>query len=99
MGTLIKEQRIVTDSWRSLERGPQGGLPEVPTQGDVVVPLALWLARGMAGWMRQWTQLLTPASGSAMPPPPNPGPGRWSEPLTVLLAQMTWPHLEPRMTL
>ena len=45
MGTLIKEQRIVADSWRLLERGPQGELPEVPTQGDVVVPLALWLAR------------------------------------------------------
>ena len=45
MGTLIKEQRIVADSWRLLERGPQGERPGVPAQGDVVVPLALWLAR------------------------------------------------------
>jgi uncharacterized protein (DUF934 family) len=45
MATLIKERRIVADSWRLLERGPQGELPEVPARGDVVVPLALWLER------------------------------------------------------
>jgi uncharacterized protein (DUF934 family) len=45
MATLIKERRIVTDSWRLLERGPKGELPEAPTQGDVIVPLALWLER------------------------------------------------------
>jgi uncharacterized protein (DUF934 family) len=42
---LIRELRIVADSWRLLERGAKGELPEVPSQGDVVVPLALWLAR------------------------------------------------------
>jgi uncharacterized protein (DUF934 family) len=45
MATLIKEQRIVADSWHLLERGPKGELPEVPARGDVIVPLALWLAR------------------------------------------------------
>jgi len=45
MATLIKEQRIVADSWRLLSRGPGGELPEVPAQGDVIVPLALWLER------------------------------------------------------
>jgi len=45
MGTLIKEQRIVADSWRLLELGPKGELPDAPAQGDVIVPLALWLAR------------------------------------------------------
>jgi uncharacterized protein (DUF934 family) len=44
MATLIKERRIVADSWRRLELGPKGELPEAPTQGDVIVPLALWLA-------------------------------------------------------
>jgi uncharacterized protein (DUF934 family) len=39
---LIKEQRIVADSWRLLSRGPKS---EVPAQGDVIVPIALWLAR------------------------------------------------------
>lgn len=45
MATLIKERRIVADSWHLLERGAKGELPEVPTRGDVIVPLALWLAR------------------------------------------------------
>lgn len=45
MATLIKEQRIVADNWRLLSRGPKGELPEAPAQGDVIVPLALWLAR------------------------------------------------------
>jgi uncharacterized protein (DUF934 family) len=45
MGTLIKERRIVADSWRLLSRGPKGELPEVPAEGDVIVPLGLWLER------------------------------------------------------
>jgi len=45
MATLIKEQRIVADSWRLLRRGPQGELPEAPAQGDVIVPLTLWQER------------------------------------------------------
>jgi len=45
MATLIKEQRIVADSWHLLERGPKGELPEVPARGDAIVPLALWLER------------------------------------------------------
>jgi uncharacterized protein (DUF934 family) len=43
MATLTKERRIVADNWLLLRRGPDGSLPEVPTQGDVIVPLALWL--------------------------------------------------------
>ena len=45
MATLIKEQRIVADSWRLLSRAPKGELPDVPEQGDVILPLALWLER------------------------------------------------------
>jgi uncharacterized protein (DUF934 family) len=45
MGTLIKEQRIAANTWRLLSRGPGGEPPEVPVQGDVIVPLALWLER------------------------------------------------------
>ena len=44
MATLIKERRIVADSWRLLERGAKGEMPEVPAQGDVIVPLGLWRA-------------------------------------------------------
>jgi len=46
MATLIKERRIAADSWHLLERGPKGEMPEVPAHGgDVIIPLAFWLAR------------------------------------------------------
>jgi len=45
MATLIKERRIVADKWHRLERGPKGELPGVPARGDVIAPMALWLAR------------------------------------------------------
>jgi hypothetical protein len=55
--------------------------------------LALWMAKGMAGWMRQ---LFQPTVGSVCALRPGGGaqPGPWQQPLTVLLAQMTVPHLE-----
>jgi uncharacterized protein (DUF934 family) len=45
MATLIRERRIVADNWRLLSREPSGELPEAPLQGDMIVPLGLWLAR------------------------------------------------------
>lgn len=45
MATLIKERRIVTDSWRLLERGAGGELPELRANDDVIVPVELWLTR------------------------------------------------------
>ena len=44
MAKLIKQRRIVADSWRLLKRGASGELPEVPREGQTIVPLALWLA-------------------------------------------------------
>jgi uncharacterized protein (DUF934 family) len=41
---LIKGRRIVADSWRLLRLGQAGELPEVPREGQTIVPLALWLA-------------------------------------------------------
>jgi hypothetical protein len=59
--------------------------------------LALWLAKGMAGWMRQWSQL-TEATAPPPSPAPLPGPptaGAWQQQLTQLLAQMTLAYLPP----
>ena len=42
MATLIKDKSVVADPWLRLEPGAGGGLPEVPAEGDVIVPLALW---------------------------------------------------------
>jgi len=61
--------------------------------------LALWLAKGMAGWMRQWTQLFDPATVSGWALSRRAEPGPWRQPLTVLLAQITLPHLEARRSL
>lgn len=63
--------------------------------------LALWTAKGMADWMRQWTQWLEPArvAAVALPRSGRAGPGLWQQPLTVLLAQITLQHLEARTSL
>jgi len=45
MAALIKKKRVAADSWRRLERAADGSLPPVPQEGDVIVPLALWLER------------------------------------------------------
>lgn len=49
--------------------------------------------RGLAGWMNAWRQASeAPIASSPVPPrcPMTPG---WQHELTVLLAQMTAPHL------
>ena len=46
MAALIKDKNVVTaDPWQRLELGPDGGLPEAPAAGDVIVPLAMWQAQ------------------------------------------------------
>jgi uncharacterized protein (DUF934 family) len=42
MAILIKNKRIVPDSWQQLKPAAEGGLPGVPLTGDWVVPLAIW---------------------------------------------------------
>jgi uncharacterized protein (DUF934 family) len=43
MAKLIRNRLVADDSWQLLEADASGGLPAVPPQGDVIVPLALWL--------------------------------------------------------
>ena len=42
MATLIKNAKIINDSWQRLEWTADGSLPPVPESGDVLVPLRLW---------------------------------------------------------
>lgn len=42
MATLIKNKRIVPDSWQLLEPAADGGLPGLPLTGDWIVPFAVW---------------------------------------------------------
>jgi len=48
MARLIKNANIANDSWQRLETAADGGLPLIPPQGDVLVPLALWQAGAAA---------------------------------------------------
>lgn len=63
--------------------------------------LALWAAQGMAGWMKQWTELITmPAPLVGLPAPASgPAGGGWQEQLTCVLAQMTLANLQARKVL
>ena len=45
MAKLIRNRSVEADRWQRLELGAGGALPPVPADGDVIVPLALWLAR------------------------------------------------------
>jgi len=45
MGTIIRQRKIVSDSWQWLEAADDGSAPPLPASGDIIVPLALWIAR------------------------------------------------------
>jgi len=52
MAKLIQQRRVATDPWLLLKAsaegapsGSDGTPPSVPAEGDVIVPLTLWLAR------------------------------------------------------
>ena len=66
-----------------------------PVLGTDPLGLILLFQRGVAGWMRCWAQLVEPAfpRSVSLLPPSTTLPAPWQNPLTVLLAQMTAPHL------
>ena len=63
-------------------------------------PLGVGLVRrrGLAGWIAAW-RCATQSPGASLPPPPQVSipPGRHHE-LTVLLAEMTAPHLSAALS-
>jgi len=44
MAKIIKDRSVISDPWRLLEFTAEGSAPEVPPSGDLIVPLAFWLA-------------------------------------------------------
>jgi hypothetical protein len=62
-------------------------------------PLGLHLLRcqGLAGWMHRWADANAGGLANSTPAPLPDGPV-WQEQLTVLLAQMTFPHIRPQIT-
>jgi len=59
--------------------------------------LAIWLAQGMAGWMRGWTQAVELAPSPAVVPLPVriTATALWQQQLTLLLAQIAVQRLYP----
>ena len=59
--------------------------------------LVLWLAQGMAGWMRLWSKAVEVVSSPAAFSPPLPlvATSLWQQQLTLVLAQITVKHLYP----
>ncbi len=43
MALIIKQRKVVTDSWRLLKPQADGGEPAIPESGDIIVSLAVWL--------------------------------------------------------
>jgi hypothetical protein len=93
-GPLAVSAATWTERYETLRRYILEGRQRLPSQP---LGLALWMARGMAGWMRQWAQLLEPIAipAAAVPVPRRGEPGPQQQSVTVLLAQMTLQHLEP----
>lgn len=44
MASLIRHGQIAADNWQLLKLADDGSLPEIPADGDIIVPLALWQA-------------------------------------------------------
>jgi uncharacterized protein (DUF934 family) len=44
MAIIIKDKKLAPDPWLRLEGAAESTAPEIPAQGDVIVPLALWRA-------------------------------------------------------
>jgi uncharacterized protein (DUF934 family) len=45
MPKLIKDRAIVDDTWLLMRPATDGAMPELPVQGDVIVPLSVWQAQ------------------------------------------------------
>jgi hypothetical protein len=62
-------------------------------------PLGLHLLRsqGLAGWMQRWADATEGGLVNSTPAPLPDGPV-WQEQLTVLLAQMTFPHIRSQIS-
>jgi hypothetical protein len=56
--------------------------------------LAVWLAKGMAGWMRQWKTMTDPAPRSPRMVELACGSSGWQQQLTTLLAQIALTQLQ-----
>jgi len=83
------------ERYESLRAYILAGRQLFPTQP---LGLALWLAKGMVGWMGQGSELTRATAPPPRPaaPPPGLATGPWQQQLILLLAQMTLENLQPQ---
>jgi hypothetical protein len=86
------------ERYETLRRHVLNGGPLLELQP---LSLVLWLAQGMAGWMRRWTKAAEVVPSSAVVPRPLPYPttSLLQQQLTLLLAQITVQRLYPASSL
>jgi hypothetical protein len=98
MKTLLSPSAAWAERYEALRRYVVGGEAMLEAQP---LGLALWLAKGMAGWMGQWSQLteVTPLPSRATLPLSCRSAGPWQDQLTMLLAQMTLGQFQPQGSL
>ena len=96
MMMTASEPAAWTERYESLRRYVLEGRAVLQAQP---LGLVLWMTKGLAGWMNEWSKL-------SQPEPPRPSAvwppcstGSWQEELTMLLAQMTLSHLRPTCSL
>jgi hypothetical protein len=98
MNWLTMEPEVWTERYETLRRYVLQGRTRLQAQP---LGLRVWLSKGMAGWMNEWSKLSQPEppSPTAVELPRCLSTGSWQEELTRLLAQMTLPLLQPRCSL
>ena len=98
MMMTTSEPAAWTERYESLRRYVLEGRAVLQAQP---LGLVLWMTKGLAGWMNEWSKLSQPepARPTAVGLARCLSTGSWQEELTRLLAQMTLPHLQPRCLL
>jgi len=91
---LNAEPAAWTERYETLRRYVLQGRAVLESQP---LGLVVLMAKGMAGWMSQWNKLSQPEFQSPATAclPGCLSRGQWQKELTMLLAQMTLPHLQP----
>lgn len=90
MMLTTSEPAAWTERYESLRRYVLEGRALLQAQP---LGLVLWMTKGLAGWMNEWSKLSQPEPSRLSRVWPPSSTGSWQEELTMLLAQMTLSHL------
>lgn len=94
MNSPPRETTFWTESYEALRRHILEGRQVLGTDP---LGLVLLVRQGVAGWMQGWSEWISPSCSRSVAPPVVPALPTvwWQNQLTVLLAHMATPHLQP----